>query len=207
MVDGPNACSSDVSRSFPDLKGTCVVKLGLVVLALVPLTSLGLLACSGASNSDLFARTDAGQEVSDAALPKELVCASSFCGTIADKVTGATADCGSCPSGSQCGDNGIGNVCGSSCMPYMNQGALDTRACDYAFGSGWGQGYGTEMEFPPSCFYMDPSVCVPIYNPWPSNGACSGAVCGAFYCCVSDADAGYNPLLPGAVAGNDGGLP
>lgn len=187
------------------------MKLGLLFAALVPACLAGVYGCASGSSdySPIIETCDAG----DAAPPKELVCAADFCGTIVDKVTGATADCGQCQGYSQCGDNGKGNVCGSSCLPYVNQdqatyGKYDVRACDYYFGgAGWGQGYGTELEFPPSCSYMDPNNCVPIYNPWPSNGACSGAVCGAFYCCVSNPDAGINPLLPGAVAGGDGGLP
>jgi hypothetical protein len=181
------------------------VKLGLRHIALLILAA----GCSS-SNYNPVVACDAG---TDSAPTKELVCAKDFCGKIVDKNTGATADCGSCQGYSQCGDNGKANVCGSSCMPIENQdqktyGKYDVRACDYYFGgSVWGSQYGTEMEFPPSCSYMDPNNCLPIYNAWPANGVCSGAVCGAFYCCVSNLDGGVNPLLPGAMADNDGGLP
>jgi hypothetical protein len=196
------------------------VKLGLLCgLVAVPACLLSLVACEGSNYSPVFVEGCEGG--TDATPPKELVCAADFCGNIVDKATGATADCGSCQGYSQCGDNGKANVCGSSCMPLMKSPAgtafcddagagctpYFTNACDLAFGPGWNAGYGVGMQFPASCSYMDPNNCVAITNPWPANGECSGEVCGSFYCCVDNPDAGYNPLLPGAVAGNDGGLP
>lgn len=186
------------------------MKLGLICAIVAGSACLagGLVACQGSNYDPVIVECEGGSE---AATPKELVCAPDFCGTIADKLTGATADCGSCPSGSQCGDNGKGNVCGSSCMPLTasdgDGGTYPvTPACTYAFGPDWNAGYGIGLQFPPSCSYADPNNCLPIYND-PGNGPCAGTVCGAWICCVSDPDAGINPLLPGAVANNDGGLP
>jgi hypothetical protein len=163
-------------------------------------------------NVDWSALPDAGD--AEAGPTLELVCAQDFCGTIVDKNTGATANCGSCTGYSECGDNGIANVCGSSCMPMVasdGDGGVYTvtPACNYAFGPAWWAGYAAAGEqFPPSCNYMDPNACVLITNPWPTNDEpCSGTVCGNWYCCLDDPDAGWNPLLPGAVANNDGGLP
>lgn len=173
---------------------------------------LALLACFGCGSSDnsASAPVDAGADV-DAATPKELVCASNFCGHIVDKVNGAEADCGDCTYG-QCGDNGIANVCGAACMPLTapdgDGGTYHiTPACDYLAGPGWGAGYGEELQFPGACNYMNPDNCVYITISSPPNKPCGPTVCGNWYCCVSNPDAGVSPYLPGAVANNDGGLP
>ncbi len=182
------------------------MKLGLLIVsALVP----GLVACGGSNYSPIIETCEGG---TDAAPAKELVCASNFCGTIADKVTGATADCGQCQAGTQCGDNGVANVCGSACIPLTapdgDGGTYTvTPACDYYFGSGWGTGYGTELQFPGSCLYTNPATCVPIDIPADPTKPCGATVCGSWICCADNPDGGYPALLPGAVANNDGGLP
>ena len=183
------------------------MKLGLRHLVLV-----FACGCGGASSLDGATSTVVDAGTPDVAPIKELVCAEDFCGTIVDKVTGATANCGDCQGRSECGDNGIANVCGSSCMPLVapdGDGGVYTitPACDYAFGPGWNAGYGIGLQFPYQCSYMDPNNCVPIDTQVPQGQPCASTVCGPWYCCVSDPDAGYNPLLPGAVAGGDGGLP
>lgn len=146
----------------------------------------------------------------EAAHSSELVCADNFCGQIVDKRTGATADCGKCQGYSQCGDNGIANVCGSSCMPLVapdgDGGTYPvTPACDLYFGPGWAAGYGTALQFPFACNYVDPTSCMPIYNQEVTNEPCASSVCGPWLCCVVSPDAGA--LLPGAVVEGDGGLP
>lgn len=182
------------------------MKLGLRCLAL----SIALLAigCSNGDYSPIIVACDAG----DAAPIKELVCGADFCGRMVDKNTGATADCGNCPSGSECGDNGISNVCGAACLPVTNTdvatyGKYNVAACDYSFGQGWGQGYGTEMQFPYACNYPNQATCVPIHVASEPNKPCGATVCGDWWCCVDNVDAGYPALNSGAVANNDGGLP
>lgn len=174
------------------------------------------LALTGCSSSSFVSISDAGLDATDeveTGVQKELVCGENFCGNIVDKTTGATADCGSCQGYNQCGDNGISNVCGSYCLPLTapdGDGGIYTvtPACTYALGPGWWAGYATGgLQFFSACHYMDPNNCALINNPWPSNGECAGTVCGNWYCCLNDPDAGINPLLPGAVANNDGGLP
>lgn len=143
----------------------------------------------------------------------ELVCAYNFCGNIVDTNTGATADCGSCQGYAQCGDNGVANICGSVCMPLVSSDGDGgtyplTPACNYQLGLDWWVGYASGVQFPSACNYMDPNACILINNPWPPNRVCGGTVCGSWYCCVDDVEAGLNPLLPGYIANNDaGGLP
>lgn len=183
------------------------MKLGLRCLALS--IALLVVGCSNGDYSPIKAAPDAGSV--DATPVVSLVCAEDFCGTITDKKTGSTTDCGSCREGTQCGDNNISNVCGASCLPYTNSdvvkyGKYNTTSCDYYLGQYWGMGYGTEMQFPSSCNYMDTNNCLKINIPAkPNEDGCK--ICGEWWCCVSDPDAGVNPLLPGAVSNNDGGLP
>lgn len=175
--------------------------------------ALAVLACGCANGGPDVVVEDITPDAS-AEAASELVCAPNFCGNIVDKNTGATADCGSCRGYSECGDNGVANVCGSACLPWVandGDGGLYTvsPACTYAFGPGWWSGYAANGEqFAAACDYMNPDYCVEITNPYPPNdGPCSSSVCGTFWCCLDDPDGGINPLLPGSVASNDGGLP
>lgn len=179
------------------------VYLGLLVLA----------GCSGGSDQTCSASDDAGMPAQEAGPSKELVCADNFCGNIVDKSTGITANCGSCYGHSQCGDNGVANACGSACLPTVapdGDGGLYTvsPACTYYFGPGWWAGYAANgLQFPANCNYANPNGCALINNPVPADGECGNNVCGNWYCCLDDPDAGYVPLLDGSVANNDGGLP
>lgn len=168
--------------------------------------------CGGASTANLFSNWDAGPEAE--AAPPELVCAPNFCGTIVDKTTGATADCGQCTGNTVCGDNGIANVCGAQCVPWTSDEQSDSGpydvspACTEALGPTWWVGYASGgVQLSAACSYTNPNNCVEIENPWPANGECSGSVCGIFWCCLNDPDAGIDPLLPGAVADGGTGLP
>lgn len=179
------------------------------MILMLALVSVGCGTPEGSTYFPNYVAPEAGE-----AAPPQLVCGTDFCGNIVDKNTGATANCGSCSGYSECGDNGIANICGSSCMPMVapdgDGGVYDiSPACTYYFGPGWYTGYADNgVQFPPSCNYLDMSACAYITNPWPTNGSpCSGSVCGNWYCCLDQPDAGWNPLLPGAVANNDGGLP
>ena len=79
----------------------------------------------------------------------------------------------------------------ASCIPLTK-----TVACDEALGKDWGQGYGTELQIPYTCSYINQKACAPIH------------IANEFWwCCVDNPDAGYPALNPGAVANNDGGLP
>jgi len=155
---------------------------------------LSLAACSSASSAAVAPTTpDAGET----APVVELVCASNFCGVIEDTVTHAHADCGPCAVGAECGDNGVAHVCGDECLPYAN-----VNACTYAFGYGWGAGFGAQTEYRGGCNYVDQDNCVPLWNDWPADGVCSGEICGGWWCCV-----GSPTLIPGAVAAPDASLP
>lgn len=173
--------------------------------------ALCLVGCAH-SVDDGFAPIDASEEESGP--QKELVCAPNFCGTIVDKSTGATADCGSCPGYQVCGDNGVANVCGAECVPLTStlqsdSGPYDVSpACTYAFGPGWFDGYASNgVQIPGGCSYTNPDNCAQVYNTVPQDQPCSSSVCGVWWCCLDQPDAGIDPLLPGAVADNDGGLP
>ena len=165
-----------------------------------------ILLCGCGQNTDPGFPHDASISTSlDGGPIIQLVCAADFCGNIVDKNTGITANCGACPSYSVCGDNNIPNVCGTACIPLRNN---DTAACDFHFGSGWGEQYGTEEQFSGACNYINTNACEPQINvPYPNIGPCAANVCGTWWCCVSNPDAGVNPLLPGSIANNDGGLP
>lgn len=181
------------------------MKLGFLSVAVL------CFGCGGASALDLPSNPDSGS--TEASVKLELVCGPDFCGNITDKNTGITADCGSCQTGSVCGDNGVANVCGNSCVPSsaptVDGGSFDVSpACTYALGPNWWAGYASHgVQLEASCRYVDPYSCVEIDNPWPSDGVCSGTVCGWHWCCLDDPAAGIDYLLPGAVAGDDGGLP
>jgi len=172
-----------------------------------------IFACGCANGGpDATWSVDASSDV-DASVAQELVCGSDFCGNIVDKTTGATANCGSCPSYAECGDNGIANICGAACIPFTSlreDGGIYpvTQACDYYFGPAWWTGYASGGEqFPSACNYMNQLYCVEINNPQEPNKPCANTVCGSFWCCLYDITDGINPLLPGAVANNDGGSP
>jgi hypothetical protein len=177
-------------------------------LWLSPLPALLFMsACSSSEQTQSVTQDASVVEVSAPGL--ELVCASNFCGNIRDKNTGAVANCGECPTGSQCGDNNTANICGSKCMPLLNAdvatyGLYDVSSCDYALGGpGWGSAYGTEQQYPSACDYVDQDNCVAINIQRPPNGECT--ICGTWWCCAEGP--GSPALLPNAVANSDGGLP
>lgn len=163
--------------------------------------------CSGVSPYDLS--SDAGAQ-EDTGPRLELVCGPGFCGNISDRNTGATAHCGDCLPGMTCGDNNVPHVCGNACLPLLNQdpatyGTYNTAACDYYYGPNWSQGYGTEQQYSSTCNYIDQTSCNSITLWAPPGTPCT--ICGAWWCCVNNPDAGFNALLPNAVATDDGGLP
>jgi hypothetical protein len=123
----------------------------------------------------------------------ELVCGEYACGKQTDKASGVTVDCGSCPIGSECGDNGEEGVCGSACVAFPNE-----DACNLALGFGWAHDVPS-AEYPGTCNYLDQDVCTWIFNEYPADGICAADICGeAYWCCT-----GTTTLLPGAAA--DGG--
>lgn len=160
---------------------------------------------SGCAVSANTISSDAGEQ--DIAPKLELVCASNFCGNITDKSIGITTDCGSCPIGSQCNDNNISNICGSSCLPFPSpDGGTEMPACNYGLGAGWYADYLATggIQVASACNYTNPEVCIPINIPEPATGICSGEVCGNWYCCLTGGQNPVNPFLPGAN-GEDGG--
>lgn len=137
-----------------------------------------------------------------------LVCQTNSCGTLVDKYSGTTTDCGECQAKTQCGDNNMPNVCGDACLPNLNNdGTNDTNACNFFYDSpAWGTRYGTQVQYPYACNYANPLNCEVAINPWPADGICSPDVCEIVWCCVSNPDAGTYPLLPGSVASSDAGI-
>lgn len=175
------------------------MKLGMFLL--VPLC----VSCGGATQP-FDNPSDAGVNA-DTKPALELVCAENFCGNLVDKNTGAAANCGSCASTEQCGDNGVANVCGSACMPLVEASHIVTPACDLAFGFGWATGYGTPVQIPAQCGFTNPLTCMEIDNQVLRGKPCAGTVCGPWICCADNLDAGTPALLPGSIANSDGGLP
>ena len=117
----------------------------------------------------------------------EVICPEYSCGELVTQ-EGGTVDCGSCPSGSECGDNGFAHTCGSTCVARP-----DLDACRYALGYEWGAGT-VVTELSGECNYANPETCLFVDVPWPADGICSADVCSTWWCC-----AGTPALVPGAA--------
>jgi hypothetical protein len=122
------------------------------------------------------------------------------CGVIT-AANGMTFDCGGCPTGQVCGDNGQPNVCGSACVPA----AQPTTCNDYLNLNGYQPGqllqYSTYCTTDPP---IDQNNCII----WQSMQDCNDEVCPYAYCCLppyigegADASAGATSNEDAAATG------
>ena len=148
---------------------------GVVMRYLWVVTCCVAIGCARGSD-DPMPFSDAGK---DAAVDAAPLCGPGACGAFVAP-SGEAINCGACPSGQVCGDNGQPNVCGEACQPRQ-----DPVACDNML-AGYGDAPDQLLEYSLQC-RTDPPIdqtnCV-MWQIWvpPGPGPCVD--CDMVFCCV-----------------------
>ena len=126
-------------------------------------------------------------------------CGPGACGPFTGS-TGETINCGACPEGETCGDNGQPNICGNRCSPKSDPVACNDMLTYEGFSTGQLLEYFADCSQDPP---IDQNNCVPwkIWDP----GGYPRTDTDTAYCCLPPAVGEGDDAGMGDDAGDDAG--